>query len=74
MHDPQKRLIAREQARPARERVSLEHTLARVFGEYLDDAPALRAARGVPLEVPPRVAEDGVELVADELVGREDAE
>ena len=72
--DAEERLVAREEPRPARERVALEHALAGVFREDLNDASALAAGRDVPLEVAADVTEDGIELVRHKLVGGEDTE
>jgi hypothetical protein len=45
------RLIAREQACAACEGVALEHALAGVLGENLDDASTLPTGSDIPLEV-----------------------
>jgi hypothetical protein len=66
--DPEERFIAREKTRSAGEGVPLEHTLAGMFGEDLNDASAFAAALGVPLKVAPRVFEYSVELVRYQLV------
>ena len=78
--DVDERLVAVEQAVPAREQVPLQPALALVFGQHLDDAPGagemlvhLRPDElGVPLFVG-RV-ENRLKAVRCGLVGTEDAE
>lgn len=74
MHDTQERLVRGEETSPAREGVALKHTLARMFGQDLDDSSTLVPGSDIPLEVTSAVTKDGVELVGDELIGREDTE
>jgi hypothetical protein len=74
VNDPEEGFVAREKTRSAGESVPLEHTLAGMFGEDLNDASAFATALRVPLEVAPRVFEYSIELVRYQLVGGEDAE
>src|SRR5699024_3370854 len=53
--DAEKGLVAGEERRPTRQRVSLHEALASVLGEYLNDPAAFRARVLVPLEVAARV-------------------
>lgn len=74
VNDAEERLIAGEETGTASEGVTLEHALAGMFRQNLNDAPALASGRDVPLEVAAAIAEDGVELVRDKLIGGEDTE
>ena len=55
MDDAQEGFITRKQPGPTRQRVTLQHTLASVFRQDLDDSSALVARGDVPLEVTPTV-------------------
>ena len=71
MHDAQEALVRRKDPDTASEGVALKEALQGVFAEHLDH-PAAFVSRGlVPLEIPARVLEHGVEFVADKLIGRE---
>ncbi len=74
MHDTQEGLVTREETSPTREGVTLKHTLARMFGQDLDNSSTLVSGSHIPLEVTSAVTKDGVELVGNELIGREDTE
>ena len=74
MHNAQERLVTREETSPTGEGVALEHTLARVFGQDLHDTSTLVPASDIPLEVTTTIPENGVKLVGDKLIRREDTE
>ena len=45
-----------------------------MLGQYLNDTTTFGAGGYVPLEITTAVIENGIQLVGDEFVGREDAE
>ena len=73
--DVDERLVAGEDPVPAAEEVALEHALAHVLGEHLDDATVTRellvASVDADLPVAPGDLEDVLQPVAGELVGSE---
>lgn len=76
MHDAQERFIAWEQPSTTSERVPLQHTLAGMLGQHLDDTSTLGARGNIPLEVSSgiRALKDCIEFVGDKLIRREDTE
>lgn len=74
VHDTQKRLVAGKETDTAGECVSLHESLAAVLREDLNDTATLGPGVLVPLEVTASVVEDGIKLVALELVRREHTE
>ena len=74
MHNAQERLVTGEETSPTGEGVALKHTLARVFGQDLHDTSTLVPASDIPLEVTATIPENGVKLVGDKLIRREDTE
>lgn len=74
MDNSQERFVRREESSPAREGVALHHALASVLRQNLDDTSTICTSGLVPLEVTTGVLKDGIKLVGDKFVGREDAE
>ena len=74
MDDTQERFIRREETGTSSESIALEHTLARVFGQNFYDTSTLVPASDIPLEVTTTIPENGVKLVGDKLIRREDTE
>ena len=74
VNDAEEGLVTREETGPAGQGVTLEHALAGVLGQDLDDTTAIGTGGDIPLEVTAAMAEDCVELVGDELIRREDTE
>ena len=72
--DAEERLVRGEETGTASESVALEHALAGVLRQDLNDTTTLGTGSDIPLEVAGGVAEGSVELVGDELIGGEDAE
>ena len=72
--DAEEGLVTREETGPAGQGVTLEHALAGVLGQDLDDTTAVLTGGDIPLEVTATMTEDRIELVGDELIGREDTE
>lgn len=73
MDDPQERLVAGEDGCSARQGVALPEALTCVPREYLNHAYAVGTRVLAPLEVASRIIQHGTELVALELVWRENA-
>lgn len=74
VHDAEEGFVAGEEPRSSGECVALQHSLTGVFGKDLDDTSALAARGDIPLEITAGFLEDGVQLVGDQFVRREDAE
>ena len=74
VHDTEERFVTREETSPTRESIALKHTLARMFGQDLNDSSTLVSRSDIPLEVTSAVTKDSVELVGHELIRREDTE
>ena len=72
--DSEEGLVRGEEASASCEGVSLHHTLASMFRQDFNNTTTAGARSNVPLEVSACVFEDGIELVRDELIGREDPE
>ena len=74
MNDTQERLVTREQASATSQSVTLQHALAGVLREHLNNAPTLSSRSYIPLEVSAAVPESGIKLVGDKFIRGEDAE
>ena len=72
--DAEEGLVTWEETSSSGKGITLKHALASVLRQKLNDTSALRARSDIPLEVTAAISKDGVKLVRDELVGREDTE
>ncbi len=74
MDNPEEGFVRWEKTSTAGEGVALEHALASVLGKDFNYTTPLAARGYIPLEVTAAVIEDGVELVGDQFIRREDSE
>lgn len=74
MDDAQESFVRREEARPSRQCISLEHTLTSMFGKDFDDAAPLGTTGDIPLKVSPRDVEHSIEFIRNQLIGGENPE
>ena len=64
MDNPQKTFVTWEEARPARQRVPLHHSLTGMLGEKFNYTTAFRSSLWVPLKVTGGSVEYSIEFVA----------
>ena len=71
VNDTEESLVAREKGGTSGESVALHHALAGMLRQDLDDTSTFGTTSNIPLEVTSGAAEDGIQLVGHEFVGRE---
>jgi hypothetical protein len=74
VYDSKERLVTREETRAAGESISLQHSLASMFGQYFNDSAPLRSSGYVPLEIAASFLENRVQFIRHQLVRREDSD